>query len=271
MKDIPSQVLTKMAASEAKPTVLYILELSGQTLRFAASPENITFPSGGYTYTAWEIHFSSLKQTVNNQIERIKIKFDNTNRSMEAYANAEDFAGKTITIIKVFRDLTGDSTYYEEIFKGVMERPGKKGTWLEVPATQGKSLSHTSQSRLYAVPCRHKFGDAQCNQDGLADLDTLKAEGTADSGSALTLVDSALTQADDYWNYGTITITKGSDIEIRQVKDFVASTDTISWEIPISFAVDSICTYTVVKGCDHTWYGCQGLKSDGETLSLIHI
>ena len=62
-------------------------------------------------------------------------------------------------------------------------------------------------------------------------FDLVTATGTADSGSTTTLVDSTLTQADDYWNGATLDIQTTTDNWERViVNDFVASTDTLSWE-----------------------------------------
>lgn len=61
--------------------------------------------------------------------------------------------------------------------------------------------------------------------------------GSADSGSTTTLVDSALTQADDYWN-GSILILRDQQTA-HLITDFVASTDTITFAPAAPSAVSS--------------------------------
>lgn len=61
------------------------------------------------------------------------------------------------------------------------------------------------------------------------DGDIITASGTVDSGSTTTLVDNALTQADDYWNGAELSVEIATNLwEKRVVDDFVASSDTIS-------------------------------------------
>jgi len=104
--------------------------------------------------------------------------------------------------------------------------------------------------------CPLEFGGTKCNTDGNANLAALTASGTADSGTTTTLVDNALTEADDYWNYGKIKITKATVEYWRVVKDFVAGTDTITFDVAMPFAINNTCTYVVYKGCDKTWDVC---------------
>jgi len=94
----------------------------------------------------------------------------------------------------------------------------------------------------------------------------MRVTGTADSGTTTTLVDNALTQANDFWNYGLITLTKAGVTESRIVDDFVAGTDTVSWSVPTSFAVDGATTYVLIKGCDKTLATCRGNTAWGPTV-----
>jgi len=89
------------------------------------------------------------------------------------------------------------------------------------------------------------------------------ATGTADSGTTTTLVDSALTQVDDFWNYGDITITKSGTIYKRKVSDFDAAGDEITFDLALPVAVDATTTYTVFKGCDKTRDTCQANNAWG--------
>jgi hypothetical protein len=66
-----------------------------------------------------------------------------------------------------------------------------------------------------------------------ADLDDLAdaivaVQGTADSGSTTTLVDSALTQADDYWNDYMLVVEFSGGTKRACIIDFVASSDTLT-------------------------------------------
>jgi len=82
----------------------------------------------------------------------------------------------------------------------------------------------------------HLLAIAQATTGGYpirADNDAnYQISGTADSGSTSTLVDDALTQADDYFNGGRGIITGPSSTNYtfcRPVSDFVASSDTVTF------------------------------------------
>lgn len=103
----------------------------------------------------------------------------------------------------------------------------------------GESTDYYTMKKL-ATGIRRRRADGDANY---------QVEGTADSGSTTTLVDAALTQADDYWNGGYITITAGPNYgETRIVLDFVAGTDTVSWTTAMPKAITSSSTYRLVVG-----------------------
>jgi hypothetical protein len=268
MKSFDANVITEIDATHRKACLLFELQLVGLTLRYAAYKTNKTFPHGGTVYTAKAVQFGGISQTIEGQITRIEIKFDNVSKDMAAYVYAYEFENCYLTIKRVFLDsdnnAPGTSTEYIEVFHGKMEQPKEiDQQWLSVTAIEGKPLTQQVLNDTYGKECRHVFGNTQCNKDGNADLTSLKASGTADSGSITTLVDNALTQVDDYWNYGKISVTKDGVTYIRKVKDFVATTDTITFDMAIPVGVDNTTTYTVYKGCPKTWDACQANSAFG--------
>ena len=263
-KAIPADVITKMDATGKRPVLLFELGLSS-TLRYAAYKSNITFEATtGSVYTAKAIEVSGLSQSLEGQIGRITIKFDNVLKDMAAYANAQDFRGKSLIIKRIYLDSIVNSTDYNEVFNGYMERPSEIGPqWLTVTAVIGKPLNRKLHKFSYQRMCPWRAGGAECNTDGLFDLTVLTASGTADSGSTTTLVDNALTQASDFWNNGEIQITKSNVVYRRIVKDFDGGTDTITFDVEMPFAIDNTCTYVVKKGCDQTWDTCTAVNAWG--------
>lgn len=262
-KAIPGAVITEMNLAQKRPVLLFELGLSSP-LRFTAYKTNIVFPTAGNTYTAKAIQISGVSQSLEGQIGRVTIKFDNVIKDMAAYVNNEDFRGKSLIIKRIYLDSIANATDYNEVFNGHMERPSEiSPQWLTVAATLGKPLNRKSLSFAYQRMCPWIFGGTECNADGNSDLTSLTASGTADSGSTTTLVDNALTQADDYWNHGEIEITKAGVVYYRRVKDFVAGTDTITFDVEMPFAIDGTCTYTIYKGCDQIWDTCKATNAWG--------
>ena len=217
----------------------------------------MVFPTGGKTYSAKAIKVRNITQTLEGQINRVTVSFDNVSRDMAAYSNNESFQGKSLVIKRIYLDAVGNATYYNEVFNGYMEHPSDISRhWLNVSAVQGKPLYVKTLNFPYQRMCPLKFGGTKCNTNGRANLATLTASGTADSGTVSTLVDNALTQANDFWNFGEIEITKGSITYYRKVKDFVAATDTVTFDVELPEVVNNTCTYVIYKGCDQTWDTC---------------
>ena len=261
-KSIPAQVITQMDAQQKAPCLLFELGLSS-TIRFAAYMTDVTFPTAGNTYTAKKIKVSGMNQSLEGQIGRVTVSFDNVSKDMAAYAANEDFRGKTLVIKRVYLDAVGDASYYNEVFNGTMEIPSSiTRHMLTVSATNGESLNKNLLKFPYQRTCPWIYGDDECNSDGLANP-AIGVFGTADSGSTTTLVDNALTQAEDFWAYGRIEITKAGITYHRTVRGFAAASDTVSWDVALPVAVDNTTTYVMYKGCSKTWDACQSNQAWG--------
>jgi len=260
---VPASVITQMDAEIKKPVMLFELGLSS-TIRFAAYMTNITFPTAGNVYTAKAIEVPNVQQSLEGQIGRVVIKFGNVAKDMSAYVNTQDFRGKTLIIKRIYLDQIANTTDYNEVFNGVMERPSEiNRQWLTVPAVSGKPLNMKALKFAYQRMCPWSFGGTECNTDALANLAVLTATGTADSGTTTTLVDNALTQVDDFWNFGRAEITKSGILYHRIITDFVAGTDTVTFDVELPFAIDNTCTYSFFKGCDKTWDTCSASNAWG--------
>lgn len=252
-----------MDAEQKRPALLFELGLSS-TLRFAAYMTNVTFPAAGNVYTAKAIKAANVKYSLEGQVDRVTIKFDNVTKDMAAYAHNEDFRGKSLIIKRIYLDAVATADLYNEVFNGYMERPSDiDRNWLTVPASTGKPLNRKTLDLSYQRMCPWIFGGAECNTDGFANLAVLTAVGTADAGTTTTLVDNALTQAEDYWNNGRAEITYAGVVYYRIIKDFTAADDTVTFDIELPFAVDNTCTYVLFKGCDQTWNVCGGNENWG--------
>ena len=261
-KTLEAAIVAQMDAVGKRPCILVELGLSS-TLRFVAYMTNVTFPTGGNVYTAKAITIGDVAQSLEGQIQRITINFDNVAKDMAAYANLEDFRGISLVIKRVYLDAIADAANYSEVFRGHMEKPKFSRQWLTVTATSGKGLDRKMLTDPYQRMCPLEFGGTKCNTDGNADLTSLTASGTADSGSTTTLVDDALTEAEDFWNYGEIEVTKGTKTYYRKVKSFTAASDTVTFDVELPVEVDDTCTYVIYKGCDKTLATCSAENNWG--------
>ena len=262
-KSLEAAVVSQIDATNKAPVLLFELGLS-TPLKYAAYKSNVTFPTGGNVYTAKAIQVSGIEQSLEGQINKVTVKFDDVTSDMSAYADNENFKGASLIIKRVYVGAFGSADNYVEVFNGFMGEPSDYDySWLTVEAFSGKSLTKIAVNFAYQRMCPWIAGESECNTNGNFDLTTLKATGTADSGTVSTLTDSALTQIDDYWNHGNIYITKGSKIYRRKVKDFDAATDTVTFDVNLEVAVDNTCTYEIFKGCDQTWETCTSANAWG--------
>ena len=279
MKDLPAAVVTQLDAQQKRPALLFQIDLTGLTLRYAAYMTNITFPTGGNVFTAKAITFGGVSQTLEGQIGRVAVNFDNVAKDMTAYLNTYDFEGRTLSISRIFLDAIGNGANFNYLFKGFMEQPKEIGRQsVTISATEGKPLQRRVLLKKYDRECNLTFGGIECNINGNANLAVLKATGTADSGTSSTLRDNALTQIDDYWNYGSIILVKDSVTYNRKVKDFDAATDTITLDVALPVVIYNTTTYTVYKGCAKTHDSCRSNQAYGPSADnklnfagFIHI
>ena len=263
MRTFTSAITTAIQSPEQRPSTLLTLDLI-TPVRFVAAKSNLSF--GGNTYFAKAIKFAGLEQSHQGTIERITCSFDNVDRSMAAYAQTEDFQNKQLVIRRVYRDILGNSSNFIELFRGLMEQPRDVNrNWLIVKAATGKGLHRTVQRRFFQAMCGHEFGETQCNYDGYANLSSLTASGTATAGDENTLRDTALTQADDYWNFGAIKIVISGYTYYRIVNDFDAAEDTITFDVELPVGVNTGDSYQVWKGCPKNWDACESNQAYGPT------
>ena len=264
MQDLMPAVETQIDATQSRPVNLIELGLDVGTLRFAATKTNLVFPTGGNTYTAKAMQIGNVQESKEGQLIRVEFAFDNVATDMHAYNAAEKFDGKSIIWKKVYRDALGSALNYREMFNGYMEEPHAiDKEWLRVYGVMGKALGRRMLQEYYQRQCNNLFGDAKCNYDGNADLTSLTASGTADSGTNAQLSDSALTQGLQYWNFGRIEITIDGIKYYRIVDQFSWVYDTVVFDVPLRVAVSNGDAYTIYKGCPKTWDACQASNNYG--------
>ena len=262
-KDLESAVLTQIDATGHAPVNLAEIFLDAGTLRYAATRQSVVFPAAGNTYTAIFYTSGGRKVSRGRQIIIKDYRFDNRDGVLHGYNAAERFEGKPFIEKRVFRGALGNVAYYNEIMAGIMGAPRFDKQWMYLRVTEGKLLGQRSRNQYYQKPCNNDPGDSNCNYDGYFNLASLTATGTADSGTVGSLTDNALTQVDDYWNFGRIEITISGYTHVRKVSDFDAATDTVSWNVNLPEAVSNGDSYTIYKGCPLTWEACQGLFAYG--------
>lgn len=150
------------------------------------------------------------------------------------------------------------------------------------PSTLGSyifDMSATASSTFAATPQRKGYNASTFTIAAASNVTNLEnaligATGTADSGTQLTLVDNALTQANDFWNGMTLIITGGTNAgEIRQIADFDAATDKITVDSAFTLAINTTSTYLIrrdMNWAERVWnYSTRTLTSFGTLVTDI--
>jgi len=268
MKSLHTDVVTEIDLSQKRPRVLFECYLDNLTLTYVADRINIVFPFGDVTtYTALAIQLDDMEQTIEGQINRVNVSFDNTAKYMGAYAASYEFEGKQLIIKRVYLNTSGNapsgSTIYNELFNGTFEAPKDVNrSWFQISATAGKPLRRKVLLKNYNRECNHVAGDTNCNRDNLFDLTTLKITGGGvSSGSATTLNSStAFSQTTSYWNHGVIEIGISGTTYKRKVKEYSWSpsglTGQITFDVTLPLSVAAGSVFQVKKGCDKRWDTC---------------
>ena len=277
MEDLSATVQVQIATT-SQPVRLCTLSLDVGDINFAGISTNVIFPTGGDTYSAITFEGDTKKESSENQIVYKDYKFDNRNGYLQGLNAVEPFKNKNFVEKKIYYGFSGVSDY-REVMSGIMEEPefDEQG-WMNIRVIRGKKLDYKVINDYYQKLCNNEFGDENCNYDGNADLTSLTATGNADSGATNYLIDSALTQADDYWNYGEIEMNVSGTVYERKVTDFTAATDKITFDVPLPISVIAGSTYTVYKGCPKTLSACRsesafGPNADNEDnfIGFIHL
>jgi hypothetical protein len=266
-----SAVSAQLAASVRRPVNLFILDLgSGVTLRYATAKSNVTFPSGGNTFTAKACSHDPIEYSANSHVGRVAVKLDNTAKDLAAYANATDFVGRKLTIWRIFRDASG-TTDYDVVFSGYMEAPSFDYNWINISVVAGMSLSKTYPDRNYGRSCSWSFGGTECNTDSLADLtsNSLTTGGTVVRGGVTHLYDTMLHQsAASTWTHARVRMYVSGVTEERIATDFkvtAASGGTVFFDVPCATTIGASTRYEMIMGCSKNWTACSGVSAFGPT------
>jgi len=253
-KSILAEALAKAQAATNLPIYLIEIALDSATLRFAVNNEDVVFPTGVNTYTAWGIEFTRVLNKLTNEIDRINFSFDNTDLAMATYLAANTFQGKTLSLKRVFSDLLGLATYATIIFSGEIGGISINESIFECTVLSPLvKLEKLVPSRLYQPNCTWDFGGTEC----AATTGELTAQ-TADAACTSSLVkDAARTEADDYWRDGIIEFTTGDlDGEKRIINK--SATGEITVITPFSAAPSEGNEYTIIRGCTKIPSDCIG-------------
>ncbi len=266
MLNLSATLLAIKAQLQHKPVEIHDIYLGSQTIEDSNTLHfvNFYFPMTFFTYighigqeyTPLQVSRAAVKKSASGEIERINYRVDNVNKAMGSYAAARDFRNKRIVTRLIFRDHLSSYLDAKVIFDGYIQGIvfGQKTMSATCVPIIGSLSFETGWP--YKIECNAHFGDVYCQVDKEAGAN--KVIGAATGGTSTTLIDTNnLTQADDYWNWGTVTFTSGNNTGAsRKIKDFDAASDTLILDYALDNAVAVSDAYIVHRGCDKTLNSC---------------
>jgi hypothetical protein len=146
----------------------------------------------------------------------------------------------------------------------IVNSTGNDGTYTVV------TVSYNSEDDQTEIILDEALSDATA--DGRIDgKEPLKETGTVTAYSSRSVfTDSSRAEADDYWKYGVVTFTSGSNEGFsREVKSFASGVFTLFMPLPYDIAVDD--AYTVYPGCDKYFTTCQAYDNQLNFQGFPHL
>lgn len=228
---------------------------------FTSFEEDITFDSD--LYAAGVIWRTRSIKDIDMSVGEITV----TVPADDSYFDTDDVLNlrildyATLEIYQVDRDNLAN---YRLNFKGVMSTVNINDEVLEMVIRNNLNLlKNLMPRRKYSEGCPHAFGDTECTLI----IDSLKVSSTTEAGSdTITIVDTALTEDDNYWRGGYVEMTSGSDSGLkREVKAFTAATDTVDLLRPFPNTTLGE-TYDIFPHCEKNFDRC-----DVDFANSIHF
>jgi len=262
-KAVSLAAAAEAAEGENQPLYLVEIELDSGTDYYTNNNEDVVFPtSGGNTYATWGFAFDRIRSTLTGEIDRVSFAFDNSDLTLSGYLATEDFQGRTITLKRVFSNLLADSDDATTLFSGeIGPIQITDGEFSFIATSPLLKLELQVPRRLFQQNCQWAFDSTECrgyNIAGTVAGTTLAVEkvGTVNASSTTILVlDSARTEANDYWRSGIIEFTSGA-LDGKKAHIASSTSGNIHLLVPLPSAPAAAVTYKIKRGCSKSSWDC---------------
>jgi hypothetical protein len=246
-KDINTIIETLKDNPENMPFEIYQIYLDEETLYMACYPEDVQFfdeNGNPQTYYAAALSRQSVNTKTDTVVDTTTVSIDNVSQEMSAYIAATEFVGRKIVIWKVFHEDLSSADNYVPIFAGYMDEPKISQYSMSVTVVSSlDTLDKQLPGRTFQTNCNWQFGSTEC---GVA-VPTKTGIIESISSDHMTINDLDITEASDYWEYGSITI----DNKTRVIKE--SGSGYVIVEYPFSANVVAGDSYDMEAGCDKSY------------------
>jgi len=252
-RDLSTNVTMEKDKEANRPVELLLVHLDETTLYLANHPEDIEFfdeNDNPQTYTAFAFSRDTISTNVDTKVDETSVSIDNVSREMSSYIANTEFRGRSLEIWKVFLDALGNPANKVVVFDGIMDSPQITQNAMKVNVVSKlDTLDKQLPGREYQVSCNWQFG----NPDTCGATVPTKS-GIVDSISSdyLTINDAGITETNNYWKHGSITIGN----ETRDIIESGSGYVKVDYPFSSAAAGDS---YSMKTGCDKSYdagHGC---------------
>lgn len=280
MLSLSATLSSIIAQFQHKPVEIHDIYLGSQTeedsntLHFIGFYKSITFFTYlGHTeqaYTPLYIQRATIKKSSSGEIDRVSYRVDNVNKGMSYYAAMHDFRIKRVVTRLIFRDHISSYLDAKTVFDGFIQSVSFPEKSMEATCVPRIGSLNFETGWPYQIQCNAKFGDAYCKVD--KNYRTNIITGWVTGGTKGLVFDVIhLTQADDYWNWGTILFTSGNNVgDSRKIVDFDSATHKLTLDYNLDNAVSVGDTYTLHRGCDKALSMCQNTYVNDDNYHGFH-
>ena len=211
------------------------------------------------SYTVSTLQVSNFQNSINNSIPNLELSSisDSTIRTRSLLG---DLLKSKVTV--TIRDLDDDTDYI--MFKGQVSSVTIQDNWIDLDCQGFISLCNQNLNPVYSKLCTNDLGDVNCG----VDTDTYDETGTVTTVTSRSeFIDTSRTEADNYFQYGILTFTSGSNNGIeREVLEYDSSDDSLTLFLPFPYDIEIGDTYSVYRGCDKTADTCKNTFSNYENF-----
>lgn len=253
-RDVPSSLTGVVSAQVNLPLELYEVYLDTGTLYFVQAEDFVTF--GTQTYTPIGLQRSPVQTSTELDVDELTVSIDNVALDQSNRIIATDFVGRRMVVRKVFREDLSSSSLAIIVFDGKMDDPGlgqhrltlKVRSWLD-------ALHHALPRRVYSTLCNYQLYDTACTVSPFTATNQVTGTALGTSTTSL-LVSAPVSNSNNYWVIGTLTITTGSNASLGR-EALTSSANAVLVRIPFPYTINSGDQFRLRRGCRKTVVDCK--------------
>lgn len=181
------------------------------------------------------------------------------NVPLAQFARQGGFDGARLVVTRSFATTPGGTSCGSlHLFSGRVGPLTVSGSEVQMSVKSDLELLDIMMPRnVFMASCQHTLYDSGCTLNASA----LTVSGTVTAGSTLTVINTGLSQPDDYFALGVMMFTSGQNNQVaRSVKLYAGGALTVVQPLPVAPAPGD--TFTVRPGCDKQQATCSGKFSN---------